>query len=127
MQDTLDELYAQSKSGHTFKNLYELIVDDRNLALAYRNIKSNAGSSTPGVNGHTMKYWESKTTEEYLSYMKRRLCNYFPHKVKRVEIPKPNGKVRPLGIPTIEDRLTQQAIKQILEPICEAKFYEHSY
>lgn len=127
MQDTLDELYAQSKSGHSFKNLYELIVDDRNLALAYRNIKSNAGSSTPGGNGHTMKYWESKTTEEYLSYMKRRLGNYFPHKVKRVEIPKPNGKVRPLGIPTIEDRLTQQAIKQILEPICEAKFYEHSY
>lgn len=127
MQDTLDELYAQSKMGKSFKNLYELIVDDRNLELAYRNVKSNSGSNTPGVNGHTMKYWESRTMEEYLSYMKRRLGNYFPHKVKRVEIPKPNGKVRPLGIPTIEDRLIQQAIKQILEPICEAKFYEHSY
>ena len=127
MQDTLDELYAQSKSGKSFRNLYELIVDDRNLALAYRNIKSNSGSNTPGVNGHTMKYWESRTTENYLSYMKKRLENYFPHKVKRVEIPKPNGKVRPLGIPTIEDRLIQQAIKQILEPICEAKFYDHSY
>lgn len=127
IQETLDELYAQSKAGKTFKNLYELIVEDNNLELAYRNIKSNAGSNTPGVNGHTMKYWESKSMEEYLSYMKRRFSNYFPHKVKRVEIPKPNGKVRPLGIPTIEDRLIQQAIKQILEPICEAKFYDHSY
>lgn len=127
MQDELDELYSQSKEGRTFKKLFELIVDDRNLELAYRNVKSNTGSSTPGVNGHTIKYWESKPLEDYLSYMKKRLANYFPHKVKRVEIPKPNGKTRPLGIPTIEDRLIQQAIKQILEPICEAKFYEHSY
>lgn len=126
-QDTLDELYARSKKGETFTRLYELIVEDSNLELAYRNIKNNSGSNTPGVNGHTMKYWESKPVEEYLSYMKRRLGNYFPHKVKRVEIPKPNGKVRPLGIPTIEDRLIQQSIKQILEPICEAKFYDHSY
>ena len=127
MQSVLDELYAQSKQGKTFKELFELIVDDRNLELAYRNVKSNTGCNTPGVNGHTMKYWESKTTAEYLNYIKKRLANYFPHKVKRVEIPKPNGKTRPLGIPTIEDRLIQQAIKQILEPICEAKFYEHSY
>ena len=127
MQSVLDELYAQSKQGKTFKELFELIVDDRNLELAYRNVKSNSGCNTPGVNGHTMKYWESKATAEYLNYMKKRLANYFPHKVKRVEIPKPNGKTRPLGIPTIEDRLIQQAIKQILGPICEAKFYEHSY
>lgn len=127
MQEILDELYAQSKEGKTFKNLYEHVVDNRNLELAYRNIKSNSGSNTAGVNGHTIKYWESKTSEEYLTYIKKRLRNYFPHKVRRVEIPKPNGKVRPLGIPTIEDRLIQQALKQVLEPICEAQFYEHSY
>ena len=127
MQETLDKLYAQSQRGETFKNLFELIVDEKNLELAYRNVRSNTGSNTPGVNGHTIKYWESKTQREYTEYMRKRLANYFPHKVKRVEIPKPNGKTRPLGIPTIEDRLIQQAIKQILEPICEAKFYEHSY
>lgn len=127
MQQCLDDLYSKSKEGYNFKRLFELIVDEKNLKLAYRNVKSNSGSSTPGVNGHTIDFWEAKTTEEYIVYMRKRLANYFPHKVKRVYIPKPNGKVRPLGIPTIEDRLIQQSIKQVLEPICEAKFYEHSY
>ncbi|HBH3576473.1 TPA: group II intron reverse transcriptase/maturase [Clostridioides difficile] len=126
-QETLDNLYESSKSGKNFKNLMELICEDNNIKLAYRAIKNNKGSYTPGVNGHTIEHWKNKSVEELTTYIKRRLDNYRPQAVKRVMIPKPNGKLRPLGIPTIEDRLIQQCIKQILEPICEAKFYRESY
>lgn len=68
-----------------------------------------------------------KQPEELIAYVRKRLQNFHPHTVRRVEIPKPDGRMRPLGIPTMEDRIVQQCIKQVLEPICEAKFYKHSY
>ncbi|MCV2271797.1 group II intron reverse transcriptase/maturase [Clostridioides difficile] len=126
-QETLDNLYESSKSGKNFKNLMELICESNNIKLAYRAIKNNKGSYTPGVNGHTIEHWKDKSVEELTAYIRKRLDNYRPQAVKRVMIPKSNGKLRPLGIPTIEDRLIQQCIKQILEPICEAKFYRESY
>lgn len=95
--------------------------------LAYRTIKRNTGSTTAGTNGHTIKDIESIEVNKFITYIQDRLNNYIPMKVKRIEIPKPNGKKRPLGIPNIEDRIIQQCIKQVLEPICEAKFYKHSY
>jgi len=127
MQNVFDDLYAKSKKGNTFCNLYDLIVKEENILLAFRNIKSNKGSETAGVNHKTIKDWKNTSNENYVQYVRKRLQNYFPHKVKRVEIPKPNGKMRPLGIPTMEDRLIQQCIKQILEPILEAKFYPLSF
>ncbi|MGH0736593.1 group II intron reverse transcriptase/maturase [Bacillus cereus] len=126
-QSIYDSLYERSKSGITFKNLMKYITDKRNILLAYRTIKDNYGSNTSGFNGHTIDHWGSKPTEEYIEYIRRRLSHYIPHKVRRVYIPKANGKLRPLGIPTIEDRLVQQCIKQVLEPICEAKFHNNSY
>lgn len=127
MQAIFDNLYQQSKEGSKFKNLFDIIMKRENLLLAYRTIKRNKGSNTSGTNGHTMKKIGNMEVEEYIRYLQDRLQHYLPMPVKRVEIPKPNGKMRPLGIPCIEDRLIQQAIKQVLEPICEAKFYEHSY
>lgn len=129
IQEMFDELYHKSKnkSNYKFYKLMDLITDERNIELAYRNIKKNTGSKTKGVNGHTIEDVARITNNDLVGYVRRRLQNYHPHMVRRVEIPKPNGKTRPLGIPTIEDRIIQQCILQILEPICEGKFYNHSY
>lgn len=127
MQSTFDQLYKQSQQGSSFNHLYNIIASRENILLAYRKIKRNKGSKTAGTNRHNIKDWEKRDIEEYVSYIQSRLENYIPQPVKRVKIPKSNGKTRPLGIPCIEDRLIQQAIKQVLEPICEAKFFEHSY
>lgn len=126
-QEILDDLYMKSKEGKYFDKLYELIIADDNIMRAYRTIKTNTGSKTKGVNGHTIKYLEHLSKEKIISIVKHRLSSYNPNPVKRVFIPKTNGKQRPLGIPTIEDRLIQQCILQILEPICEAKFHKSSF
>lgn len=127
MQTVFDNLYKQSQQGSVFHHLYEIITSQDNILLAYRTIKRNDGSKTSGTNRHNIRYWEQQNVEDYISYMQDRLENFQPMPIRRVEIPKSNGKKRPLGIPCIEDRLIQQAIKQVLEPICEAKFFEHSY
>jgi len=127
IQSTFDNLYKQSKGGQKFNHLYNIITSRDNILLAYRKVKRNKGSKTAGTNKHNIKFWEERNIEEYISYIQERLENYVPQPVRRKEIPKPNGKKRPLGIPCIEDRLIQQSIKQVLEPICEAKFFEHSY
>lgn len=127
MQPVFDNLYKQSESGSSFKNLYNLISSDENILLAYRNIKNNHGSDTSGTNRHTIQHLAEMSTSDFLKYFKTRLSNFQPMSVRRVEIPKPNGKTRPLGIPCIEDRIIQQCIKQVLEPIVEAKFHQHSY
>ena len=64
---------------------------------------------------------------EFIHLILSQLENYKPKSIKRVMIPKPNGEKRPLGIPCMIDRIIQQMFKRVLEPICEAKFYEHSY
>jgi len=126
-QSTLDELYEQSRKGAKFNKLYEKIIDTNNILLAYRNIKANSGSATKGTDGKIIKDIASMTNEQVITMVKGRIIKYKPQPVRRVEIPKPNGKLRPLGIPTIADRLIQQSILQILEPICEAKFHNHSF
>lgn len=126
-QKVQDDLYAKSQNGYVFKNLMSKIVSEANILLAYRNIKKNAGRNTKGTDGKTIASLAKLEPKNLVALVRRKLENYQPQKVRRVEIPKPDGKKRPLGIPTINDRLIQQCILQVMEPICEAKFYKHSY
>lgn len=126
-QEILDKLHIQSHNGKCFQNLMEIIQKEENILLAYRNIKNNKGSHTKGTDGKTIMYLSDMSSEELVIMVRSKLNNYFPQKVRRVEIPKSDGRTRPLGIPTISDRLVQQCILQVLEPICEAKFFKHSY
>lgn len=126
-QSTFDELYKRSLNGAKFNKLYDEIVEENNILLAYRNIKANAGSKTEGTDGLTIKDIAAMTNEQVIAMVRGRLKHYAPQSVRRVEILKDNGKLRPLGIPTMSDRLIQQCILQILEPICEAKFHNHSF
>ncbi len=119
MQEVFDKLYQDSSKGKVFKNLVSIMSCEENIKLAYRNLKTNKGSKTAGVDNKTIDDRFVKSIQKSFEY-------YTPNKIKRVEIPKDNGKTRPLGIPTIKDRVIQQCILQVLEPICEAKFHDNS-
>ncbi|MED4035916.1 group II intron reverse transcriptase/maturase [Niallia taxi] len=127
MQDCFDRLYSQSVSGHNFYDLTELMSSQDNIRLAYRNIKRNTGSKTAGTDKLTINDIQHLTVEDVIAKVQSMFKRYEPQTVRRVFIPKEKGKTRPLGIPTIWDRIFQQCILQILEPICEAKFHKHSY
>ena len=129
MQETFDGLFSKAKNGEVFDNLMDLIFSRDNILLAYRNIKGNGGSVTPGTDGLTIRAVEKCTPEALVQKVRNITRNYNPRAVRRKEIPKQSdpSKTRPLGIPCIWDRLVQQCILQVLEPICEAKFSENSY
>lgn len=126
IQQEFDELYKKSKKNCKFTDLLSIITSEENIKLAYRNIKKNHGSKTAGTDGKTIRDLEKWQTEKLINHIRKKLEYYKPQAIRRVEIPKPNGKKRPLGIPTIMDRLIQQCIYQVLEPIAEAKFHERS-
>jgi len=126
LQGTFDTLYAKSKEGRMFNNLLPLISSEENIMLAYRSIKRNKGSGTCGMDPVTIEDIAILDAESYVEHIRQMLSWYTPRPVRRKEIPKQNGKLRPLGIPSIWDRLVQQCVLQVLEPVCEAKFHERS-
>ena len=127
MQKQFDMLYARSVDGQNFYDLLDIMQSRENIQLAYRNIKKNTGSKTAGFDGQTIEDIKQLKISTVVSTIQKMFIHYRPQAVRRVLIPKANGKTRPLGIPTIWDRLFQQCILQVLEPICEARFYKHSY
>ncbi|EPY2272862.1 group II intron reverse transcriptase/maturase [Clostridium sporogenes] len=127
MQNTFDKLYSEASKGKIFNSLMQYITSEDNILLAYRNIKNNKGSTTVGTDKQNLDYYKTKNPKEFVDYFQRKFANYTPKSVRRVEITKYNGKIRPLGIPCMDDRIIQQCIKQVIEPICESKFHNHSY
>ena len=131
IQPVFDELYRKSKNGEFFTNLMDIILETDNILLAYRNIKTNGGSYTAGTDNQNISNIGCLSPETVVEKVRFIVTGsqhgYRPKPVRRKEIPKPNGQTRPLGIPCIWDRLIQQCIKQVLEPICEAKFSTNSY
>jgi len=107
----------------------EIITCKDNIHLAFRNIKGNGGSVTPGTDGRTIDHYKAWGDDDFVQCFQNKLSNYHPKSVRRVEIPKEGqpGKKRPLGISCMDDRIIQQCILQVLEPICEAQFHAHSY
>lgn len=109
----------------------ELILSRENILLAYRNIKANSGSKTAGTDKLTIdsigRMSAEKVVEKVRFIISGTKHGYRPKPVRRKEMPKLNGTTRPLGIPCIWDRLVQQCIRQILDPVCEAKFSHNSY
>lgn len=127
MVEKLDQIYANSKNGDNAKKLYDDIISHNNILMAIDTVKTNSGAMTPGSDGRTIDFYLKMETDKLLELLYERIEDYKPQPVIRVYVDKSNGDKRPLGISTIEDRIIQQAIKQILEPWCEAKFHPHSY
>ena len=131
----LDKLYQQSREAReagerpAFKGLLEIMSAEANIVTAIHNIKSNHGSDTPGVDNKTMKRdYLQKSYKWVINDIRAAFEKFEPQKVRRKYIDKPGKKEkRPLGIPTIRDRIVQECMRIVMEPIMEAQFFEHSY
>lgn len=121
-------LWAEQDKDRKFYGLYALLYDKDWLRLAHDYVKPNAGSVTAGCDGIDMKSFD-ENLEENLQRIARELKTetFEPYPVRRVYRPKDKGKVRPLGIPTICDRIVQEATRMVREPIYEADFSQYSF
>jgi RNA-directed DNA polymerase len=133
LQSVQRKLHKQSLENpeYVFCKLWGLVTDQRNLRAALERVSRNKGRRTAGVDGITVRKILADDAEQFIQSVRDELRNgsYKPSPVRRVRIPKLGqpGKFRPLGIPTVKDRVIQAALKNILEPIFEADFYPCSY
>ena len=125
--------WSTENPDKVFSDLFNLVCDRRTLEHAWRRLAANKGSQTPGTDGVTRRRVEERPggVTAFLASIREEVRSgaYCPEPVRQRLIPKPGkpGKMRPLGIPTLKDRLVQMALKLVLEPIFEADFYPTSY
>lgn len=126
-QRTLAET-AKANPNHRFTNLYALMHWEHWIRCAADAVLARPGSSTAGVDGNTRDYF-NQTYEDQITTLVRLLKEktYEPQPVRRVYIPKANGKTRPLGIPALQDRIVQEALRAILDPLFETDFQHCSF
>ena len=102
------------------------LIAKREVWEAYKRVKVNRGAA--GIDGQTIEEFEKDLSNNLYKLWNRMSSGcYFPAPVRRVEIPKPDGRKRPLGIPTVADRVAQMVVKQYLEPILEPHFHRDSW
>jgi len=121
---------SEGNTEQRFTALYGLLLWEPWLYVALEQVLANTGAKTPGIDGVTKTALQAATARDALvTALRDQLRNgsYRPQPVRRVFIPKANGQQRPLGIPTIRDRVVQAAVKNLLEPIFEAYFEDCSY
>jgi len=135
LHEIQDKLYQHSKEVYdaggrpAFKGLLEIMSAEATIITAIHNVKSNHGSETPGVDFKTMrKDYLQKPFPWVINDIQSAFKHFEPQKIRRKYIDKPGkAEKRPLGIPTIRDRIVQECMRIVLEPILEAQFFDHSY
>ena len=129
VQELRKKLYLKAKSEKNFRfyALYDRVYRMDVLEKAWQKVRANHGS--PGLDGQSIKDIEEQGVDVFLKSIQQQLKakEYRPQPAKRVYIPKPDGRKRPLSIPTIKDRVVQMALKLVIEPIFEADFEDNSY
>ena len=134
LNELLQSMYLTAKSRYelrqecNFTGILEIIASEPNIVSAVHKIKRNKGSHTPGVDEKVIDDCLHMQYDELVEMVRGKLKDYHPDKVRRVWIPKPGkSEKRPLGIPTISDRIVQECVRHVIEPIAEGQFFEHSY
>ena len=130
----LQDIYLKTKENYesdiksNFTGILEIIASEANIITSIHKIKANKGSHTAGIDEKEIDDYLNKGFDEVIEIVIAKLYDYNPSLVRRVWIPKPGkSEKRPLGIPTIIDRIIQECVRNIIEPIAEAQFFEHSY
>lgn len=132
LQQIFDDLYNRSCKNETFSNLIQLVIRQDNIVLAYTNLTKVMRYNTKGIDSKNLNEISQMTCEDVVSKVRSLLgyddgSSYNPKPIIHRSIEDLDGTMRSIGIPCIWDRLIQQCIRQVLEPICEAKFSQYSF